>query len=199
MQEIKRFPKLKRSDTLILKRGTREIIKTISKLDGTLGFVCPSCKTDAYYRDAKVSLEDSGTGCIHVLPEFTMWCCNCGYSYSTRNYYTPNITQAVSALNKKGYTVISAYEVTDHIKDGVADDQTPMSVVFPDVYKSTIASHAPNTPWYVGSDSDSNMCSIRCSASVPIDEAITSLMQWVDSLPVYHKISFKTKIDSIDV
>lgn len=198
MQEIKRFPKLKRSDTFIFREGTRQIIKTISKLDGTLGFVCPSCKTDAYYRDAKVSLEDSGTGCVRVLPEFTMWCINCGYSYSTRNYYTPNITQAVSTLNKKGYTVISAYEVTDSIEVDTVDE-TPMSVVFPKVYKSTITSHAPNTPWYVGADSDSNMCSIRCSASVPIDEAIASLMEWVDLLPVYHKISFKTKIDSIDV
>ena len=182
MPKIKEFPRLKRSDCVTFKDGTRQIEKATMKMDGTLGFVCKHCHAENYIHNAKLSLETSGVE-LFVAPEFTVWCSNCGYSYNTREYITPNITQAVSALMKKGYEVIHASEGTDQIDDSQAED-LPMVITFTYQDSITIKQHPPLSPWYFCFDSETGgaYCYIRCDRDVPFSIAIPALMQWINNL-----------------
>ena len=182
MSEIKEFPRLKRSDCIAFKDGTRQIEKATMKMDGTLGFVCKHCHAENYIHNAKLSLETSGIE-ITVAPEFTVWCNNCGYSYRTREYITPNITQAVSALMKKGYEVIHASEGTEQIDSDILTDTSPMVITFTYQDSVTIKQHPPLSPWYFCFDAETGAyCHIRCDRDAPLSIAIPALMRWINNL-----------------
>lgn len=183
MLEIKEFPRLKKSDCVTFKDGTRQIEKTTMKMDGTLGFVCKHCHAENYIHNAKLSLETSGIE-LFVAPEFTVLCGNCGYSYNTREYITPNITQAVSALMKKGYEVIHASEGTEQIDSDILTDTSPMVITFTYQDSVTIKQHPPLSPWHFCFDSETGgaYCYIQCDRDVPLSIAIPALMQWINNL-----------------
>ena len=182
MSEIKEFPRLKRSDCIAFKDGTRQIEKATMKMDGTLGFVCKHCHAENYIHNAKLSLETSGIE-LFVAPEFTVLCSNCGYSYNTREYITPNITQAVSALMKKGYEVIHASEGTEQIDSDILTDTSPMVITFTYQDGVAIKQHPPLSPWYFCFDAETGAyCHIRCDRDAPLSIAIPALMRWINNL-----------------
>lgn len=153
---------------------------------GRGGVICPKCGHE------RISIFDHAK--ISDKFMFICWKCNTIFGLDTLNIIDPNITSAVSLLNRKGYKTKFSCEghPEDTEKGGTAYIYFANSSL-----KQIIKDHPLPTPWFLGDRGGDIYCFIirahewLCPKE-DWDERCERITEWAESLPVISDdITFK--------
>lgn len=121
--------------------------KIVKVIDGTLGFVCPTCGEISfiptylkYETDVNHESEEA------IFPVFRVKCLHCEEKFNTIADYDPNIVYILYDLNRKGYKTV--YSCEGHV------DSCGISLPYISFADKTICDTiAPPTGWVWTNDS----------------------------------------------
>jgi hypothetical protein len=158
-------------------------------VNGDIGFVCPWCLRPVYVpTHFSISLFNGLSE--HVRYSYTVECDKCHATFNAKDYYDPNILEAIMLLNSKGYGTL--YSCEGHVLSSPTDEKPSIGcpyIVFKQncaelkscpkgwtlfkVYLSRV-SHPVQKIEYSGIGTRNEHWK---------EEALTALYEWVDSLP----------------